>query len=123
MRPVHLFRYFGETSLNARPAMHRRTGLIVRPNLDAVKGRPEGAIFKSAGAGWPSPTDSLPCARNPIPPLSLSRFFRLVQALFEVIVQVRIVQKSADGLLAEQRGFVESAIPVLGCEIALTDAH
>src|SRR5271157_4444643 len=40
----------------------------------------------------------------------------------EAIVQVRIVQKS-DGLLAEQRGFVESAIPVLGCEIALTDAH
>jgi len=34
-------------------------------------------------------------------------------------VQVRIVHKSADGLLAEQRGFVEFAIPVLGCEIAL----
>ena len=38
-------------------------------------------------------------------------------------MQVRIIQKSADGLLAEQRGFVESAIQVLGCEIALTDAH
>jgi hypothetical protein len=35
-----------------------------------------------------------------------------------MIVQVRIVQKSADGLLAEQRGFVKSAIPVLRCEIA-----
>ena len=28
-----------------------------------------------------------------------------------------------DGPLAKQRGFVESAIPVPGCEIALTEAH
>jgi hypothetical protein len=38
-------------------------------------------------------------------------------------VQVRIVHKSADSLLAEQRGFVKSAIPLLRGEIAVTDAH
>jgi hypothetical protein len=52
-----------------------------------------------------------------------SCLFDLIQGFDEVIVQVRIVHKSADGLLAEQRGFVEAAIPVLGREIALTDAN
>jgi hypothetical protein len=30
-------RFFGEASLNVRPVIHRRTGLVVRPNLDGIK--------------------------------------------------------------------------------------
>src|SRR3974377_1715764 len=35
--PARFSRCFGEASLNVRPEIHRRTGLVVRPNLDGRK--------------------------------------------------------------------------------------
>src|ERR1035438_1354899 len=43
LRPVQFIRYFGEASLNVRPAISRRTGLVVRPNLDE---------YEIVNSGW-----------------------------------------------------------------------